>query len=301
MRRVLRVFRALALVALALGLAAFGAIYGFSEQQLRRAYRLPLDPPLTLPSDSEALARGARLAHVLATCVECHGPDLGGKVFMDAGPLGVVVGPNLTTGRGGIADSLTDADLVRAIRRGRRADGRSLLVMPSEAYVHLGRDDLAALIAYVRSLPPVDREVPPTEIRLLGRALMAIGRLPILVAGKTPDLPLGPGVPPGPTEEYGRYLADVSGCHGCHGLDLSGGEVAGPPGTPPASNLTPGGPIGSWTEAAFARSLREGVRPDGAPIDDFMPWKLFAAMSDDEVHALWLYLRAALPVRNENR
>ena len=97
-----------------------------------------------------------------------------------------------------------------------------------------------------------------------------------------------------PTAAYGRYIADVSGCHGCHGFGLSGGRVAGPPGIPPASNLTPAG-IGGWSERDFVRAMPEGTRPSGSPIDDFMPWRVFGRMSDGELHAIWLYLRSVSP------
>ena len=71
--------------------------------------------------------------------------------------------------------------------------------------------------------------------------------------------------------------------------------MAGPPGLPPASNLTPAG-IGSWTEVDLTRALREGKRPDGSQLDEFMPWKVFRGMTDAEIHAVWLYLRS-VPAR----
>ncbi len=283
------------LVVVLLGLA-LGVAYGVSEVRLKRVHAVAADPPIALGEDSATLGRGAHLAHVIASCAECHGDDLGGKVYADAGLMGIIVGPNLTTGRGGVGATLLDEDWIRAIRHGVRPDGRSLIVMPSETFVHLSRQDLAAVLSYVKARPPVDRELPATRIRLLGRALLASGRLPILVADKTPDVPLSDGVPIGSTKEYGGYLADVSGCRGCHGLQLSGGRVAGPPGTPPTSNLTVAGPIGSWQEADFTRAMRQGLRPDGSLIDGFMPWRRFAAMTDDELHALWLYLRS-VPAR----
>lgn len=301
MSRTLRILAPVAAAAAAILLVVAGGVYGFSEAQLRRAHRAPTDAALVLPTDSVALARGARLAHVLTGCADCHGGDLGGKVYADAGPLGIIVGPNLTRGRGGLGTTLTDADWVRAMRRGVRADGRSLIVMPSETFVHLGRSDLAAVIAYVKTRPPVDRELPATRFRPLGRALLVAGKLPILVADKTPDLPLGDGVAPAPTAGYGAYLADIAGCRGCHGLRLSGGAVAGPPGTPPASNLTPAGPIGSWSESQFDRALRFGLRPDGTALSTFMPWPQYVGMTPDEVHALWLYLRGVPPLATGNR
>ena len=67
--------------------------------------------------------------------------------------------------------------------------------------------------------------------------------------------------------------------------------MAGPPGLPPASNLTPAG-IGSWTETDLTRALREGRRPDGRQLDEFMPWKVFRGMTDADIHAIWLYLKS---------
>jgi cytochrome c553 len=184
---------------------------------------------------------------------------------------------------------------VRAVRHGVHRDGTSLIVMPSEVYAHVGEEDLAALVAYAQQLAPVDRVVPPSRFGPLGRALLAAGKLNILVAEKTPALPLRPGVAPAATAAYGRYLADIAGCHGCHGYGLSGGRVAGPASFPPAANLTPAGAIGRWTEADFARAMREGRRPDGSEINEFMPWRIYAHMTDDELRALWLHLRSAPP------
>jgi cytochrome c553 len=247
--------------------------------------------PREIPSDSMAIARGAHLSRI-ATCVLCHGEDLGGAVFSDNALLGTMAGPNLTSGRAPSLPQLSDSDFVRAIRHGVRRDGTSLIVMPSEVFVRLSEPDLAAIIAYVKQAPPVIREVPRSHFGPLGRALLAAGKLNILVADKTPAIPLSPGVPPGATAEYGRYLADVTGCHGCHGFGLSGGKVAGPPGLPPASNLTPSGKLPKWSEGDFAKALREGRRPDGTTINEFMPWQVYKYMTDDEVRAIWLYLRS---------
>ncbi|HEX5077343.1 MAG TPA: c-type cytochrome [Gemmatimonadaceae bacterium] len=224
----------------------------------------------------------------------CH-PYLGGAVYSSSPAIGTVAGPNLTRGKGGIGADYSDMDFVRAIRRGVRRDGRSLVVMPSEVFTHLSQEDLGAVIAFLKQVPPVDREVPRSGFGPVGRALLAAGKMNILVAGKTPHITPPASVPADTTAVYGKYLADIAGCHGCHGYGLSGGRVAGPPGLPPASNLTPAG-IGSWTEADLARALREGKRPDGSQLDEFMPWKVFRGMTDAEIHAIWLYLRS-VPAR----
>jgi cytochrome c553 len=233
--------------------------------------------PLALPSDPAAIARGGHIARAVGTCVLCHGDDFGGAVYADMGAMGVVAGPNLTRGRGGIGAAFTVTDWVRAIRFGVRRDGTSLIAMPSEVFTNFSDEDLASLVAYLQQVAPVDRDVPRTRFGFLGRALLAVGRLNILVAPKTHHQPRPAAVGREPTPAYGRYLADVSGCHGCHGHRLSGGRVAGPPNLPSASNLTPAG-IGGWSETDFVRAMREGRRPDGTALDEFMPWRTYARM-----------------------
>jgi cytochrome c553 len=102
-------------------------------------------------------------------------------------------------------------------------------------------------------------------------------------------------VPAGATPEYGKYLARVSGCDGCHGRTLAGGPIeGGPPDAKPAANLTPTG-IGRYTEEDFFRALREGKRPDGSPIDPFMPVKYTKDMTDEEIRAVFAFLKTVPP------
>ena len=262
------------------------------ERMIGRKYQVPNHAPLAIETDSATIQRGQHIARSIGSCTLCHGEDLGGAVYMDAGPMGFVAGPNLTAGGGGIASRLTVDDWVGAIRYGVRRDSTSLLIMPSEVFVHLSDRDLASLIAYLTSLPPVDRTIADTEFRWLGKLLTGAGRLNLLVASKTEPLISVPHIEPGVTVEYGRYLVETAGCAGCHGYGLSGGRVAGPPDLPPASNLTPAGQVFTWTEKDFFRSMREGIRPDGSVMDDFMPWRTLGRMTDDELRAIWLYLGA---------
>lgn len=288
----------MALVGL-LALAA-GAVNVMGGRKLSRTYPIPEITTPGIPTDAATIARGEHIVRAVGVCADCHGPDLGGKVAMDAGPIGTIVAPNLTRGKSGIGNHFTDEDWIRALRYGLRKDGTSLLLMPSESYTHLSRADLFAAIAYLKQIPPVDRELPPTRIRTLGRALIAAGRLPLLVAELTPRVEQPDDVPVTPTAEYGAYLASVGGCKSCHGPDLAGGIVVGPPGTPPTANLTPAG-LAGWTEADFFRAMREGARPDGSPINDFMPWRLMASMTDDELRALWAYLQTVPPLETPAR
>lgn len=272
---------------------ALAAIYGVSEAGLRRDYSEVAATDLAVPTDPATVERGRHLATAVSKCTDCHGQDLGGKLFIDGGPMGKAFASNLTRGKGGVIGNYTDAQLARLIRHGVKADGRGVMFMPSNDYYPMSDADVAALIAYLRTLPPVDRELEPSHLRLLGRALYAAGKLPVIPAEHI-DHQAPRAVPAaGATPEYGKYLADIGGCTGCHRPDLSGGHV---PGTPPdfkdAANLTPAGPLGKWTEADFFRALRKGLRPDGTPIDAFMPWQASAKMTDDELRAIWLYVKS---------
>ena len=290
-RQRLRRFSAAALAALLFILASTaGAVYAASEHKLEKKYDVEA-ATLRIPNDSATIARGRHLARAVTSCTLCHGEDLGGAVYADMGPVGTVAGPNLTRGRGGIGGSRTTQDWVRAIRHGVRADGTSQIMMPSEVFTFLSDEDLASIIAYLEHLPPIDREVPVSHFGPVGRGLLAAGKLNILVAPKTPRITPVAAIEREPTREYGRYLASVAGCHGCHGFGLSGGRVAGPSSLPPASNLTPAA-LSTWQESDFVRALREGKRLNGSSIDPFMPWQVFSRMTDDELHALWLYLQS---------
>jgi mono/diheme cytochrome c family protein len=290
MARVSRILGRIVLGLLILIVLLVGVVYALSARALGETYP---DPGTTLrvSTDSATVARGEHLFQAVLSCVVCHGEDAGGKVFAEMGPIGTGVGANLTRGAGGVGAEYTAQDYVRAIRHGIRKDSTSLLIMPSEIYANLSDSDLGAVVAYVQQLPPVDRTVPRTSLKPLGRALLAFGALPMLAAPKVERKPPAAPVAPDSTAAYGAYLAGVGGCTGCHGADLSGGEPVGPPGSPAPPNLTPAG-IGDWTQADFFRAIREGKRPDGRTLNEMMPWKEYGKMTDLELTAIWRYLHS---------
>lgn len=300
MRKVLRVLGFL-LAGLALVVVALAAyIYVASSMRLNRTYAVEVQP-LAINTDVDTIERGKHLATAITKCAECHGENLGGAVFLDI-PPGRIVASNITSGRNGVAAQMTDEDWVRAIRYGIDTNGHALLVMPTEEFHVMDDADLAAVIAYMKSVPPVDSDLPPTEMRFLGRALMAFGQLNMLGTEHISLTPPPPAPPAGVTIEYGRYLANIGGCVGCHGPGLSGGRVPGtPPELPPASNLTPSGQLQVWSEEDFFRAMREGMRPGDIPIHPFMPWKATRLMTDDEIRATLAYLRSVPPKESGTR
>ena len=267
------------------------AVYGVTWARVGRTFDVAA-APVPVAHDSATLARGAHLATVIGKCADCHGADYGGKVFIDDPALGRVVARNITPG--GEVAQYSDAELARAIRHGVRKNGHGLFIMPSSDYSALSDEDVGALVAYLRALPPVTRPLPPSELHFLARALWTAGQLPLMDAFTIDHAKRAPvRVAEAPTPAYGHYLADVGGCTGCHGPGLSGGKIPGtPPDWKPAANLTPAGNVGRWSLDDFSRALRTGRRPDGSPIDTIMPWKEAGKMTDDEMRAVYAFLRS---------
>ncbi len=277
------------LILVGLVLVYFGTQASINETETLEVKAIPLH------SDSATIANGRYLSTAIAKCVDCHGDNFGGKLFIDA-PIGKLAGPNLTSGEGSVTRTMKDVDWVRAIRHGLAPDGRRLWVMPVDDYQHLSADEINAIVSYIKSLPPVNNTNTPRELTLLGRILVALGQIPLFGYDRidhTQPIPLAP--PPGLTLEYGRHMATTGGCTGCHGPELAGGPIPGaPPDWPAARNITPDAQtgIGSWSEADFTRALREGKRPNGTAIDSVMPWKYTRQLTDLDLKALYMYVRS---------
>ncbi len=292
MRKLLKILGYLAAAGVALIAIAAVAIYVGSNAKLQRKHTVNVKA-LTVPAatDATALARGKHIAFTRG-CADCHGPDLGGAKVFENGAMGAVHGPNLTRGTGGLPANWSDVDFVRAIRHGVAQDGRGLFLMPSTDYAGFSDPDLGALIAYVKSVPPVNRPRGPVALGPVARGLTAAGKIK-LAADEIDHANVKPAtVTPGVTVDYGRYVA--ASCTGCHGANLSGGKIeVGPPDWPPAANLTPhaDGRLAKWSEDDFLKAIRTQKRPDGGPINPVMP-AAFAGMDDIELKAIWMYLKS---------
>lgn len=281
----------------ALVILAVGVVYTLTERRITRRYEVAgHDVPTA--EDSATIARGQHVATVRG-CTGCHGGDLAGATFIDAPVVARLYATNLTRGQGGVATQYaSSAAWERAIRQGIAPDGRPLLFMPSHEFYPLSDDDLGALIAYIRTRPPVDRVFGEQSVGPMGRALFQAGVLPLVPAELVDHAAPRPVAPtPAVTPEYGAYLATT--CTGCHGLGYSGGPIPGaPPEMAVPRNITPDKTtgVGNWSAADFEKAVRHGVRPDGTPISKDMPSQNFVHFTDDEVAALWSYLRT-LPAK----
>jgi mono/diheme cytochrome c family protein len=262
------------------------AVFGLSfraNARLNKTYQIQPET-VTIPADADAIAEGERLTSFY--CTGCHGTDLGGKDFFSDPALAVVDAPNLTPGNGGIGDQYSDADWVRAIRHGIDPQGKPLFIMPAKDFYFLNDEDLGQIIAYLKDLPSVDNAANDFSFATMGRVLLGLGVFGDVLNAETidhvgprPDAPTT-----GLTAAYGGYLVKTLGCSTCHGVQLSGGQSPDPD-MPPGPNLTPGGHLSSWTETAFISTVRTRQ-------SEWMPFESLAKMSDDELKALWLYLKS---------
>jgi cytochrome c553 len=273
-----------------LGFAVLYIIGSVQWSKLHGKYDVPVET-IDIPTDQASIARGEHVA-TIHMCRHCHLDDLSGQT---AGvPILVTLSvPNLTSGAGGLGTTDTDEDWVRAIRHGVGHDGRGLVLMPSAVFYYLSDEDLGALVAYLKSLPPVDNDQPGTDLGPIGRVMLALGQLPPEIVPNVtlinhhaprPDAP-----EPGVTAEYGEYLAQT--CTVCHSSNLNGRTVREGGNKYIALNLTRGGEMGHWSEEQFIATMHTGITPGGHPLSQFMPWKYFGQMTDDELKAVWMYLQ----------
>lgn len=271
------------------------ALLGFyisATLQLSKTYTVSA-ASITIPTDAASIERGRHWV-TSGVCEYCHGPDLAGTAFVNDPMLGKIATSNLTPGKGGAGSEFTDADWVRAIRYGVAPEGRGLIIMPSSHFNSFSDRDLGDIIAYLKSVSPVDREWPEPQFAPLGKILVGAGVMGNVIEAETIDLKASRPASPveGVTPEYGDYLTRVSGCRLCHGEDLAGDPKPPNPAAPPVPGLAAGSEVAFWSEAQFMNTIRTGIAPSGHVLSEFMPWKELRNMSDDQLKAIWLYLES---------
>jgi len=318
MKRFLKWVGGFLLLAVLLGLTT---IYVSTQRRLTKMYELQ-DEFVPISTDEATLARGKHIFQFRG-CQACHStgnytstteefgmqahldlptqevPLMEGNIYMNDPAIGKVIASNLTSGKGGVRDSYTDAGWVKAIRHGVRMDSTPLLFMPSTEFYYLSDEDLGAVISYIKTAPPVDNVLPKSTLSFLGRVVMTfVSQITFIPAELIPHdapRPVAPSV--SITREYGEYL--TYSCKVCHGLTMSGGQIPGFPASwPPALNLTwgEGSALPSWTDEDFITTMRTGKTPEGLQLRSaYMPWTSYQYMDDDELRAVWVYLKSLPP------
>lgn len=275
------------LLILLLILAIF--IYLNTQSRLKKTYTFQ-EPELAIPMDSISIAKGKHLYNI-RSCGDCHGANLEGSIFMNDKNILQLTAPNLTSGKGGLPASYSVNDWVRVLRHGVDSSGRSLWLMPAHESAVLSKTDLANLIAYCRSVPPVDTDVKKMKkIGPIGRVLIVMDNVAVLPAERIDHS--AEFIENSPTEliELGKYLA--SACAGCHRDNMKGGSPLAP-GFPAVPDISFTGKAGNWTSVQFIETIRKGKTPDGRRMrNEFMPWENMKHYSDEELMAIKAYLQS---------
>jgi mono/diheme cytochrome c family protein len=268
-----------------------------------------------IANSAEQFARGRYLAENVSGCMECHTPhDWSARASpLTAGMLGAgevvplssmpghIVAPNITPDAETGAGNWTDRQLARAIREGIGHDGRALFpAMPYQRFRALSDEDLAAIIVYLRSLPPVRNALPRTKVKLL--AGVVVRQMPKHLDAHPPPHDLST------PEKRGAYLAAIAACEDCHTpmnslgqrlqkMSFGGGFIlAGPFGRVASANLTPDpSGIPYYTKEIFLEVMRKGS-VGGRLLNPVMPWTTYRGMTDEDLSSVFAYLRGLAPV-----
>ncbi|WP_276499275.1 c-type cytochrome [Pontibacter litorisediminis] len=283
-------------------------------------------PNIVVSKSSEQIERGRYLANHVTVCIDCHStrdfsrlsaPPVpgtfgkgGDKFDHNMGFPGTFYAKNITSDKETGIGTWTDGELYRAMTNGVSKDGEPLFpMMPYNAYRQLTTEDAHAIIAYIRTLAPIRNAVPKSmpdfPFNLILRT-MPSNQLPPATDKAMLDNPLS----------RGKYLVTVAGCGDCHSpKDADLGAFAGgmdfkfPDGAVlRAANITPDKEtgIGSWTEEAFLLRFKMYRDEDYAArqlapgqMQTLMPWKMYSGMKDEDLRAIYKYLRTQLPVKNK--
>jgi len=316
MKKFLKIFRGIVLAVVLL--VGTGLIYFVSSFP-----KAGPAPNLTIEPTPEKIARGMYLANHVTVCIDCHstrnfdyysGPlepgteGKGGAEFVET--IGTLYAPNITPAAIG---NWTDGEILHALTAGVNKDGQALFpLMPYPIYSALSQDDAEAIVAYLRTLPPIQNEVKRSQLNF-----------PLNLIVRTLPKPYEPQPRPATSDTlaYGKYLNTVAGCHFCHtpvdeqgqplpGMDFAGGqEFRFPWGKVVRSaNITPEQDtgIGAWDKEYFVGRFKEYTDSAASHIptpnqDDntVMPWTMYAGMTEEDLGAIFAYLRTVTPVRNE--
>lgn len=262
---------------------------------------------MPLPSAAETpLARGTYLVTGLAACGNCHTPqgpqgpiagmELAGGVQFDE-DFGTAFSANITPDAETGIGKWTDAQIITAIREGKRPDGTTIgPPMPFQLYRHMADDDVKAIVAYLRTVKPVRNKAAKSRYKFP------------LPPAYGPPVTTVAAVPRTDKVAYGAYLSGpIAHCIECHStpgkngapdvvnmVGAGGMAFHGPWGVTYGANITPNG-IGKWSDAEIKRAITTGVRPDGVRLRPPMPIAWYKNVADDDLNAIVAYLRTLPP------
>jgi mono/diheme cytochrome c family protein len=280
----------------------------------------PKARPLTsqkFEATPQRLERGRYIFNAMSACVDCHSehdmkaPDHPVQAGMEgAGEImpfddlpGRIVASNLTSDVATGAGSWSDDQIARAIREGIGHDGRALFpMMPYEHYRSMSDEDLASVVVYIRSLPPVKHELPKTEVIFPVKYLIRGVPQPVKAPVNAPD--------PKDRVAWGAYMVSMGGCVDCHtpmqrgepikGMEFAGGQkfTGGWGSSVVSANITPDASgISYYDDDLFVKALRTGY-VGARKLDPLMPAAQYSGQTDDDLKAIFAYLKTVKPVHH---
>lgn len=281
---------------------------------------------ISVSATPEQIERGKYLANAVAVCMDCHstrdwskfsGPltpgtlGQGGERFDHSmGLPGIFYSKNITPAA---ISRYTDGELYRVITTGVTKEGRAMFpLMPYLYYGKMDKEDVYAIIAYLRTIPSLQHEVPSSN-----------ADFPVNVIMNTIPTKAQPQPKPAPTDmlAYGAYMTNAAACMECHTKVNDQGQVIPevafgggrtfqyPDGSVvTSSNITPdvGTGIGSWSEEAFVQRFKayadsSYVTPVVAKgeFQTIMPWTMYAQMKREDLAAIYNYLKTVKPINQK--
>lgn len=280
-------------------------------------------PDLKVNSTSERIARGKYLAYHVTLCMDCHstrnwqeysGPMVpgtsgkGGEYFgPEVGFPGKFYSKNITPFH---LKDWTDGDIFRAISTGVSKDGSTLFpVMPYLYYGKMDKEDIYDIIAFVRTLQPIDNKPPDHSVDFPMN----------FIINTIPEKPSFTTLPPkSDTIAYGSYMVNAAGCMECHtpvskGQIIKSEEFTGGRdfklafGTTYSANITPDDEtgIGGWPVDQFVSRFKAYDQPGGTPTvtndepQTIMPWAMYGGMDTTDLVAIYKYLKTLKPVKHK--
>src|SRR5258708_2295171 len=264
----------------------------------------------------QRLAQGKYLVDGVMGCFGCHtdadwskpgappvaGREGSGHIWSDQN-LPWLIAPNITPDKETGIGTWSDDALARAMREGIGHDGRALFpIMPYPNYRQMSDEDLASVIAYVRTVPAVLNQLPTTRMPFPLNFLMQNMPQPVDTAVLAPDqsTPVA----------RGTYLVRMGACADCHtpqekgqplpGMDFAGGfPMHEPEGDVVSANITPAASgIGYYSETSFVQAMRIG-KVGARPLHASMPWYFFGKMTDDDLKSVFAFLQTLKPVKQQ--
>lgn len=279
-------------------------------------------PVLQIDSSDDRIARGRYLANHVTVCIDCHsqrdwthfsGPIQsgseggGGEEFgRQQGFPGAIYASNITPYK---MKNWSNGDMYRAITGGVNKEGRALFpVMGYHRFGKMDREDIYSIIAYIRTLPALVKDVPPTDLDFPVNLLNNLAP----VAGEHEKIP-----PITDQIKYGAYLVNAAGCVDCHSMQDKGKIVVGsefgggmeflqPAGVIRSSNITPHAEkgIGNWSESFFVEKFKIYIDSGFTmpivgkdKLNSPMPWSMYAGMTEQDLKAIFAYLKS-LPAKD---